>query len=61
MSQISQFSINKRSDYSNQFTIAIKMIKKGCNWEINKIDKKVVNTLRRKNKIEEKLGEAKRK
>ena len=61
MSKICQFSINHRSDYFDQLTIAIEMIKKVCNQEIDKIDEKVVDTLRRWNKIEEKIGEAKKK
>ena len=37
------------------------MIKKVCNWEIDKIDEKFVDTSGRWNKIEEKVREAKRK
>ena len=37
------------------------MIKKVCNLEIDKIDEKIVNTLGRWNKIEEKVEKAKRK
>ena len=37
------------------------MIKKICNQKIDEIDEKFVNILGRWNKIEEKLGETKRK
>ena len=39
----------------------MEMIKKVCNQEIDEIDKKVVDTPGGWNKIEERVGEAKRK
>ena len=46
MSEICQFSINNRSNYLDQLIIIMKMIKKVCNQEIDKIDEKVVDTPR---------------
>ena len=61
MSEICQFSINNRSNHFDQLTTAVEIIKKVCNQEIDEIDEKVVNTLGGWNKIEKKVGEAKRK
>ncbi len=44
MSEICQFSINNRAVHSNQLTIAIKMIQKLCNGEIDETNEKVVDT-----------------
>ena len=60
MSKICQFSINNRSDHSNQLTIAMEMIKKVCNREIDEIHEKVVDIAGRWNKIKENVEEAKR-
>ncbi len=38
----------------------IKMIKKVCNWEIDEIDEKVVDTPGKWNKIDEKVRETER-
>ena len=46
MSEICLFSINTRSDYSDQLTITIEIIKKVCNQEIDEIDEKIVDTSR---------------
>ncbi len=37
------------------------MIKNIYNWEIDEIDEKVVDTLRKSNKIDKKVGKTKRK
>ena len=42
MSEICQFAINNRLDYSNQLTIAIKIIQKVYNGKTNEIDEKIV-------------------